>query len=206
MAHRPSAGAHPPTATWPGAPPFRLSPLVVIRRMLTPPAVRPSLLAAALIPLALAACSGAPGSDDAPRTDAAPPAADGRLFTQLPARYTGVRFANRLKESRELNVFTYRHFYNGGGVAVGDLTGDGLPEILLTASQGRSRLYLNEGRFRFRDVTDAAKVGRDGGWATGVTFADVNGDGRLDIYICYAGPVPGEKRANALYEIGRAHV
>ena len=199
MAHRPPAGAHPPTATRPSAPPFRPSPLVVIRRMLTPPAVRPSLLAAALIPLALAACTGAPGSDDAPRTDAAPPAADGRLFTQLPASYTGVRFANRLKESRELNVFTYRHFYNGGGVAVGDLTGDGLPEILLTASQGRSRLYLNEGRFRFRDVTEAAKVGRDGGWATGVTFADVNGDGRLDIYICYAGPVPGEKRANALY-------
>jgi hypothetical protein len=145
-----------------------------------------------------AGCSGAYGSGD--RADAGePPAADGHLFTRLPSSYTGIRFANRLTESRDLNVFTYRHFYNGGGVALGDLTGDGRPELLLTSSQGTSRLYLNEGEFRFRDVTDAAGMERDARWATGVALADVNGDGRLDIYICHAGKVDGPRRANALW-------
>ena len=68
-----------------------------------------------------------------------------------------MRFANRLTETRELNVFTYRNFYNGGGVAIGDLTGDGLPEIVLTSNQGGPRLYLNQGQLRFRDVTDARR-------------------------------------------------
>ena len=127
---------------------------------------------------------------------------DGHLFTRLPSSYTGVRFENRLRDSRELNVFTYRNFYNGGGVALGDLTGDGLPELMLTANQedaGGNRLYLNEGQFRFRDVTAEAGVRGTGFWATGVSFADVNGDGRLDIYVCYAGPKAGARRANELF-------
>ena len=141
----------------------------------------------------VAACSGAAGS-------AAAPAADGRLFTLLPSSYTGVRFENRLTETNDLNVFTYRNFYNGGGVAIGDLTGDGLPEIVLTSNQGGTRLYLNEGKFHFRDVTREAGLGnKDGSWTTGVTLADVNGDGRLDIYVCHAGNVPGKLRANELY-------
>ncbi|HEU4632079.1 MAG TPA: VCBS repeat-containing protein [Gemmatimonadaceae bacterium] len=156
--------------------------------------VAPWLAAAVL----LAACSGALGSPEQGRT-AEPPPVGGQLFTRLPSGYTGVRFANQLTESRELNVFTYRHFYNGGGVAVGDLTGDGLPELLFTASQGPSRLYLNEGAFRFRDVTDAAGLGDDARWATGVTLADVNGDGRLDVYVCHAGKVAPAERANALW-------
>ena len=159
-------------------------------------AFRLSLALGALAPLA--GCSGGPDAADEPRTGTAPPA-NGKLFTLLPASYTGVRFANRLTETRDLNVFTYRHFYNGGGVAIGDLTGDGLPEVMLTSSQGLSRLYLNEGGFRFRDVTKASGVGGEGRWATGVAFADVNGDGRLDIYACYAGKVPADRRANALY-------
>src|SRR6184192_1969092 len=126
----------------------------------------------------LAGCSGVNGSEA--------PLADGRLFSLLPSSYTGVRFENRLADSRELNVFTYRNYYNGGGTAIGDLTGDGLPEIVLTSNQGGTRLYLNEGKFRFRDVTEAACLKRKG-WTTGVTLADVNGDGRLDIYICHAG-------------------
>ena len=123
------------------------------------------------------------------------PPASGRLFTLLPSSYTGVRFENRLTDTRELNVFRYRNYYNGGGVAIGDLTGDGLPEIVLTSNQGGTRLYLNEGKFRFRDVTAEAGL-KSKGWTTGVTLADVNGDGRLDIYVCHAGLGP---HANELY-------
>jgi len=143
----------------------------------------------------ISACSGTDGF----ASKGTAPAADGHLFTKLPSSYTGVRFENRLEDSRELNVFTYRNYYNGGGVGIGDLTGDGLPELMLTSNLGGNRLYLNEGKFRFRDVTEDAGVGGNGYWATGVTFADVNGDGRLDIYVCYAGNVAGERRANELY-------
>ncbi|MBA3558202.1 MAG: VCBS repeat-containing protein [Gemmatimonadaceae bacterium] len=125
--------------------------------------------------------------------------ADSLLFTSLPASRTGVRFENRLTDTRDLNIFTYRNYYNGGGVAIGDLNGDGRPDLLLTSNLGGSKLYLNDGDFRFRDVTKKAGVGGKGFWATGVTFADVNGDGLLDIYICYAGNVAGERRANELY-------
>jgi enediyne biosynthesis protein E4 len=117
----------------------------------------------------------------------------------MPSGYTGVTFANHLSETRDFNVFTYRNFYNGGGVAIGDLTGDGLPEIVLTSNQDGPRLYLNLGQFRFRDVTRDAGLDERDRWTTGVTLADVNGDGRLDIYVCHAGLRPGFARANALY-------
>ncbi|MGQ0561797.1 MAG: VCBS repeat-containing protein [Gemmatimonadota bacterium] len=146
--------------------------------------------------LLIALCFSAGCSDISLRGE---PAANGQLFTRLPSSYTGVRFENRLEETRELNVFTYRNYYNGGGVGLGDLTGDGLPELLLTSNLEGNRLYLNQGSFRFRDVTEQAGVSGKGFWATGVTFADVNGDGRLDIYICYAGDVEGRRRANELY-------
>ena len=131
------------------------------------------LLAAGL----LASCSGAGGS-----TPIAP------LFTRLPSSETGVVFENRLTDTRELNVFTYRNFYNGGGVAIGDLTGDGLPEVVLTSNLGGTRLFLNEGKFHFRDITDRAGL-HSKGWTTGVTLADVNSDGRLDIYVSHAGRI-----------------
>ena len=144
--------------------------------------------------LAIVACS------ETKRDDAPPPASrDGQLFTRLPSSYTGVNFANRLTETRDFNVFTYRNFYNGGGVAIGDLTGDSLPEIVLTSNEGGPRLYLNLGHFRFRDITKDAGIEEQGRWTTGVTLADVNGDGRLDIYVCHAGLKPGALRPNTLY-------
>jgi len=117
----------------------------------------------------------------------------------MPSSYTGVKFSNRLKDTPELNVFTYRNFYNGGGVATGDLNGDGLPEVMLISNLGGNHLYLNKGHFKFEDITDEAGVRGKGDWATGVTMADVNGDGLLDIYVCYAGNVAGKRRANELY-------
>jgi hypothetical protein len=172
-------------------------PLASRRRAATRAAAGAAVLA---IALAGAACSGALGSADAAGTGEAPAPAAGRLFTRLPASYTGVRFANRLTESREHNVFTYRNFYNGGGVAIGDLTGDSLPELVLTANQGGARLYRNDGRFQFRDVTDAAGLETpEDAWTTGVTMADVNGDGRLDLYVCRAGAGEPAERANALW-------
>ena len=134
----------------------------------------------------------------AEETGEAPPNT-GRLFTLLPPSYTGIRFENRVEDTRELNVFTYRNFYNGGGVATGDLNGDGAPEVMLTSNLHGNHLYLNKGKFKFQDVTEDAGVKGKGSWATGVTFADVNADGLLDIYVCFAGNTPGERRANELY-------
>jgi hypothetical protein len=148
--------------------------------------------------LAAAACRG---GRPAQESQAELPGADSHLFTKLPASYTGVRFENRLTETRDFNVFKYRNFYNGGGVAAGDLTGDGLPEIVLTSNQSGPRLYLNLGAFRFRDITEKTGIRFKGAgaWVTGVTLADVNGDGLLDIYLCYAGNGTPEQRRNELY-------
>jgi enediyne biosynthesis protein E4 len=146
----------------------------------------------------LAACTNTEHAAEPARTASAP-AADGRLFTLMPAGYTGVAFENRLTDTRDFNVFSYRNFYNGGGVAIGDLTGDGLPEIVLTANQGGTRLYLNEGKFRFRDVTKEAGLGAKHVWTTGVTLADVDGDGKLDIYVCHAGQADSTQRRNELF-------
>ena len=149
--------------------------------------------------LYLAACAGNEQKQETSSGRTAAPAVDSHLFTLLPSSYTGIHFANRLQETPELNVFTYRNYYNGGGVAVGDLNGDGLPEVMLTSNQHGNHLYLNKGHFEFQDITEEAGVKGKGLWATGVTLADVNGDGRLDIYVCYAGNVAGERRANELY-------
>jgi hypothetical protein len=146
----------------------------------------------------LAGCSGADRSAPETRLREAPAVGD-QLFSRLPSSYTGVRFENRLADTPELNVFTYRNYYNGGGVALGDLTGDGLPELLLTSNLDANRLYLNRGEFRFRDVTEEAEMEGRGYWATGVTFVDLNADGWLDIYVCYAGQTEAARRANELY-------
>ena len=122
-----------------------------------------------------------------------------KLFTLMPAGFTGIDFTNRLHETRDFNVFTYRNYHNGGGVAIADFNNDGLADIYFTANQEPNRLYLTEGGFRFRDVTDDAGVGGRRAWTTGVSVADINGDGWLDIYVSAAGAVPPEERANELF-------
>src|SRR5829696_1887467 len=155
-----------------------------------------------VLPCAAALLAGCSGSTDGSSVVRAAdiPAARNQLFTRLPSSVTGVRFVNRLEPAAEFNVFTYRNYYNGGGVAIADLTGDGLPEVVLTANADGPRLYLNRGKFNFTDVTDEAGLAHaKGSWTTGVAVADVNGDGRLDIYLSKAGQGAPAARANELW-------
>lgn len=110
----------------------------------------------------------------------------------------GISFANNIAESETQNIFTYEYMYNGAGVAVGDVNNDGLPDIFFTANQLPDKLYLNKGALKFEDITDAANVAGKPGWKTGVSMADVNGDGLLDIYVCYSGNGDVHSRANQL--------
>ncbi|MCY7349276.1 MAG: VCBS repeat-containing protein [Cytophagaceae bacterium] len=122
------------------------------------------------------------------------------LFTLMSAEQTQVDFSNTLSEGLNTNILMYEYFYNGGGVAVGDVDGDGREDLYFSGNMVPNRLYLNRGNLRFEDVTTAAGVaGREGPWKTGVTMADVNGDGRLDVYVCYSGNLPPEKRTNQLF-------
>lgn len=105
------------------------------------------------------------------------------LFERLSTEHTGIEFTNDLAPSEDLNIANWPYFYNGAGVAVGDVTGNGYVDIYFTANQGSNRLYLNKGGFQFRDVTEAAGVGGSADWSNGTTMVDVNGDGRLDIYV-----------------------
>lgn len=107
------------------------------------------------------------------------------LFEKLSPRQTSITFENTLEEEPLFNSVNYLYFYDGGGVAVGDVNGDGLADVYLAANMQSNRLYLNKGDFRFEDITETAGVnGGNEGWSTGVTMADVNGDGLLDIYVC----------------------
>ncbi len=105
------------------------------------------------------------------------------LFEPLRPAATGVTFVNELPEDPEFNILNYLDYYNGGGVAIGDVDGDGLPDLYFTSNVGPNRLYLNKGDFRFEDITERAGVAGSEGWTTGATMADVNADGHLDIYV-----------------------
>ncbi len=120
------------------------------------------------------------------------------LFTLIPFQHSGIRFENKIRESSTANVLNYEYFYNGGGVAVGDLNNDGLPDIVFTANVEQPKIYLNKGNFVFDDISNKSKVHADG-WKTGVTMADVNADGWLDIYICRSGNGEESTRHNLLF-------
>ncbi|GAB4001082.1 VCBS repeat-containing protein [Spirosoma daeguense] len=119
------------------------------------------------------------------------------MFDNLPASETGVDFVNRSLDRKDFNIFSYRNFYNGGGVAIGDINNDGLPDLFLTSNFENNKLYLNKGGMKFEDVTEKAGITGKKFWSTGVTMADVNGDGLLDIYVCNSGS--RDARGNQLY-------
>ena len=121
------------------------------------------------------------------------------LFTSLNSSYTGIDFTNELTYDKDFNIYTYRNFYNGGGVAIGDVNNDGLPDVFFTANMLPNRLYLNKGNFQFEDITEKAGIVKKSKWSTGVSMADVNGDGLLDIYVCNSGNEKGEHKENELY-------
>ena len=121
------------------------------------------------------------------------------LFRELPADSTGIDFKNELTFDQKFNIYTYRNFYNGGGVGIGDINNDGLVDVYLTANQKPNRLFLNKGNFKFEDITQSAGVAGTKAWSTGVAMADVNGDGWLDIYVCNSGDVEGDNKENELF-------
>ena len=121
------------------------------------------------------------------------------LFHNLSNSKTNVDFKNTLKYTEELNPYTYRNFYNGGGVGVGDFNNDSLQDIFFTGNLVSNKLYLNKGQFKFEDITDDAGLNSDGIWSTGVSVVDINHDGYLDIYVCKSGPPGGLRRNNELF-------
>ena len=121
------------------------------------------------------------------------------LFEMLTPAETDLYFENKLIPTEEFNMYIFRNFYNGGGVAVGDVTGNGFPDIFFTGNMSSNRLFENLGNYTFRDITDSAGLNSDGYWSTGVSFADVNGNGFLDIFVTLSGEPEGVQRHNRLY-------
>jgi len=122
-----------------------------------------------------------------------------KLFTSLSYKRTGIDFRNWITETEKFNVIDYGYLYNGAGVAAGDINNDGLPDLYFSGNMAKSRLFLNKGHFRFEDITEKAGFKGAGTWNTGVTMADINGDGFLDIYVCASTDGRPDFRKNLLY-------
>ncbi|GLU43581.1 VCBS repeat-containing protein [Allomuricauda sp. NBRC 101325] len=123
----------------------------------------------------------------------------GNLFDTPAPTETGVEFTNTLTTSKDLSILDYLYFYNGGGVSIGDINNDGLPDIFLSGNQVKNKLYLNKGNLEFEDISISAGIEGNSTWNTGVTMADVNGDGLLDIYVCAVVGINGFNGFNELY-------
>lgn len=147
-----------------------------------------------LIPLAFASCERDSGEESNSAT-----VYSGPLFESLKPEDTGVNFTNIVPEDSHINVVLYRYLHNGAGVALGDINDDGLVDIYFTANFGDNKLFLNKGNMQFEDISKKAGVTGAWGWSNGVTMADVNGDGMLDIYVSRAGDMGPEKRKNELF-------
>ncbi|RRO13871.1 VCBS repeat-containing protein [Flavobacteriaceae bacterium 14752] len=120
-------------------------------------------------------------------------------FERISAEKTGLNFKNQLTNTEDANILDYLYFYNGGGVAVGDINRDDKVDIFLTSNQGDNKLYINQGNFKFKDITEQAGIQQTSDWNTGTAMADVNGDGLLDIYVCAVVGINGFKGHNELY-------
>ena len=122
------------------------------------------------------------------------------VFSRVPSSSSGINFRNDLTEGYDTWFDVFAYVYNGGGVAIGDINNDGLPDVYFTGNEVPNRLYLNKGGLRFEDITTAAQVGGNGKWNNGVTMVDINSDGLLDIYVCKGGWGDTEaQRANLLF-------
>ncbi|MDP5171235.1 MAG: CRTAC1 family protein [Bacteroidia bacterium] len=122
-----------------------------------------------------------------------------QVFSLLSPQQTGVNFENPLPENDQLNILEYEYYYNGGGVAIGDVNGDKLPDLVFTANLVANRLFLNQGGLAFREASIETGFVSRPGWKTGVVMADVNADGHLDIYVCRSGKTGEEGRRNELF-------
>jgi hypothetical protein len=122
-----------------------------------------------------------------------------KLFSLLEKEKTGIDFINKIEDQQDFNILTFRNYYNGGGVGIGDVNNDGLNDLYFTANMQPNKLYLNRGNFKFEDVTEKAGVAGKKFWSTGVSMADVNDDGYLDIYVCNSGDTKSEDRENELF-------
>jgi hypothetical protein len=124
---------------------------------------------------------------------------EGELFKKLTSEETGITFVNELTESDDLNILDYLYFYNGGGVAIGDINNDNLPDIFLSANQTKNQLYLNKGNMTFENISEKAGISGNSSWNTGVVMGDINGDGLLDIYVCAVLGLNGFNGHNELF-------
>jgi hypothetical protein len=121
------------------------------------------------------------------------------LFNKLPADKTNIQFENTLIYNPDFNIYRYRNFYNGGGVALGDINNDGLLDVFFTSNMENNVLYINKGNMQFENISEAAGITGSRAWSTGVSMADVNGDGLIDIYVANSGTVKYDDRKNELY-------
>jgi hypothetical protein len=121
------------------------------------------------------------------------------LFRSISSSESGIHFSNDLVFDQEFNIFKYRNFYNGGGVAIADFNNDSLSDIYLISNMSSNRLYQNNGNLNFKDITKTAGVAGTRAWSTGVSVVDIDGDGWLDIYVCNSGDIKGDNKQNELF-------